>query len=88
MNTLNQMVCNMQELLQRFEFYCQSSSIDLDAQFDALSEKYRVDLMDVNDKYQIKINIIKNAMKGFLIAENQTISDEHLEFVIKFSNLL
>ncbi len=82
------MVCNMGELLQRFEFYCQSAGIDLDAQFDALSEKYRVDLMDVNDKYQIKINIIKNAMKGFLIAENQTISEEHLEFVIKFSNLV
>ena len=78
----------MEELFERFKFYCQSTGLDLDAQFDALSEKYRVDLMDVNDKYQIKINIIKNAMKGFLIAENQTISDDHLEFLIKFSNLV
>jgi hypothetical protein len=78
----------MNELLERFQFYCQSAGIDLDSQFDALSEKYRVDLMDVNDKYHIKINIIKNALKGFLVAENQTISDEHLEFVIKFSNLV
>lgn len=62
--------------------------IDLDAQFDALSEKYRVDLMDVNDKYQIKINIIKNALKGFLVSENQIINDDYLEFVIKFSNLI
>jgi hypothetical protein len=78
----------MQELLERFKFYCQSAGIDLDGQFEALKEHSRVDVMDIQDKYQIKINIIKNAMKGFLIAENQTISDEHLEFLIKFSNLV
>jgi hypothetical protein len=44
--------------------------------------------MDVNDKYQIKINIIKNALKGFLVSENQVINDDYLEFVIKFSNLV
>ena len=78
----------MKDLLERFEYYCQSAGIDLDGQFRALAETYRVDLMDTNDKYQIKINIVKNAMKGFLSAENQTISDEHLEFVIRFSNLV
>lgn len=78
----------MQDLLQRFEFYCQSAGIDLDAQFKALKEEYRVDLMDVNDKFYIKVNIIKNAMKGFLEAEGQTISDSHLEFIIKITNLI
>jgi hypothetical protein len=78
----------MKNLLERFEIYCKMGGIDLDAQFDALSEKYRVDLMDVNDKYQIKINIIKNALKGFLVSENQIINDDYLEFVIKFSNLI
>lgn len=78
----------MSELLERFEFYCQSAGIDLDAQFKALTEEYRVDLMDVNDKFHIKINVIKNAMKGFLEAEEQTISDSHLEFIIKISNLV
>ena len=78
----------MQELLQRFEFYCKSAGIDLDGQFKALKEEYRVDLMDVNDKFYIKVNIIKNAMKGFLEAEGQTISDSHLEFIIKITNLI
>ena len=78
----------MGELLERFEFYCQSAGIDLDGQFKALTEEYRVDLMDVNDKFLIKVNIIKNAMKGFLEAEGQTISDNHLEFIIKISNLV
>jgi hypothetical protein len=78
----------MKDLLERFESYCKIAGIDLDAQFDALTEKYRVDLMDVNDKYQIKINIIKNALKGFLVSENQIINDDYLEFVIKFSNLI
>ena len=78
----------MNELLERFEFYCQSSGIDLDAQFKALNEEYRIDLMDVNDKFYIKTNIIKNAMKGFLEAEEQTISDNHLDFIIKISNVI
>jgi hypothetical protein len=78
----------MNELLERFEFYCQSSGIDLDAQFKALNEEYRIDLMDVNDKFYIKTNIIKNAMKGFLEAEGQTISDNHLDFIIKISNVI
>jgi len=78
----------MNELLENFQFYCQSSGIDLDTQFKTLNEEYRVDLMDVNDKFHIKINIIKNAMKGFLQAEGQTISDSHLEFIIKISNLI
>ena len=77
----------MSELLERFQLYCQSIGIDLDGQFKALTEEYRVDLMDVNDKFHIKINIIKNAMKGFLEAEGQTISDNHLEFIIKISNV-
>ena len=78
----------MNELLERFEFYCQSSGIDLDSQFKALNEEYRIDLMDVNDKFYIKTNIIKNAMKGFLEAEEQTISDNHLDFIIKISNVI
>jgi hypothetical protein len=78
----------MNELLERFEFYCQSSGIDLDSQFKPLNEEYRIDLMDVNDKFYIKTNIIKNAMKGFLEAEEQTISDNHLDFIIKISNVI
>lgn len=78
----------MLELFEKFKFYCESSGIDLDGQFEALKEHNRVDVMDTQDKYQIKINIIKNALKGFLIAENQTINDLHLEFVIKISNLM
>lgn len=64
------------------------SGIDLDAQFDALKENTRIDVMDVNDKHKIKINIVKNALKGFLVSENQIISDDYLEFVIKISNLV
>ena len=55
----------MSELLERFEFYCQSTGIDLDSQFKALAEEYPVDLMDINDKFLIKINIIKNTIKVF-----------------------
>jgi hypothetical protein len=78
----------MKELLERFESYCKMSGIDLDAQFDALKENTRIDVMDVNDKHKIKINIVKNALKGFLVSENQIISDDYLEFVIKISNLV
>jgi hypothetical protein len=78
----------MEELFERFRNFCNISNIDLDGQFEALSEHSRVDVMDVRDKYQIKINILKNSFKLFLEAEGQNISENHLEFVIKFSNLV
>ena len=78
----------MQDLLERFKLYCECSGIDLDNQYKALQEEYRVDVMDVNDKFLIKINMIKNALKGFLESENQKIDDNYLEFIIKLSNLV
>jgi hypothetical protein len=78
----------MEELFERFRNFCNMSNIDLDGQFEALKEHSRVDVMDIQDKYQIKINILKNSFKLFLEAEGQTISEKHLEFVIKFSNLV
>jgi hypothetical protein len=78
----------MSELLDKFEFYCNSLGINLDEQLNLLKEDYPVDLMDVNHKLDIKINVIKNAMKGFLEAEGQSISDNYLFFIIKFSNLI
>lgn len=77
----------MLSLLEKFENFCKMSSIDLDEQLKTLKENQRVDYFDVNEKYEAKIQILKNALKQFLAAENQTISDEHLEFIIKLSNL-
>jgi len=77
----------MLNLLDRFESFCKMSSIDLDGQLKSLKENQRVDYHDVNDKHEAKIQILKNALKEFLIAENQTIADEYLEFIIKTSNL-
>jgi 4-alpha-glucanotransferase len=74
------------ELLDRLEHFCKASGIDLDAILKTLNEEQRIDNIDVNDKYNAKMQILKNVFKQFLQAEGQNISDDHLEFVIKISN--
>jgi hypothetical protein len=76
----------MIELLNRLEHFCNASGIDLDAVLKTFDEPQRVDNIDVIDKHNAKMQILKNVLKNFLAAENQNISDEHLEFVIKISN--
>lgn len=76
----------MLELLNRLESFCKMNNIDLDAILKTLNEPQRVDNMDINDKHDAKMQILKNVLKNFLAAEGQNITDEHLEFVIKISN--
>jgi hypothetical protein len=78
----------MLELLNRFEYFCKSSSIDLDAVLKTFDEPQRVDNIDVIDKHNAKMQILRNVFKQFLLAEEQKISDGHLEFIIKISNLI
>jgi len=78
----------MLELLDRFENFCKISGIDFDKVLNTLNEPQRVDNIDVIDKNKAKTQILKNIFKQFLNAEEQKISDEHLEFVIKISNLI
>jgi len=78
----------MKELLDRFEIFCKNNGIDLDNVLKTLNESQRIDNMDVIDKYNSKTQILKNVFKQFLQAEGQNISDEHLEFIIKVSNLI
>ena len=78
----------MLELLDKFENFCKISGIDLDSVLRTLNEPQRVDNIDVIDKNKSKTQILKNVFKQFLQAEGQNISDEHLEFVIKISNLI
>lgn len=78
----------MIEILNRLEHFCNASGIDLDNVFKSINEPQRIDNMDVNDKYNAKIQILKNVLKQFFQAEGQNISDEHLEFVIKISNVI
>jgi 4-alpha-glucanotransferase len=78
----------MKELLERFESYCKMSGIELDAILKTFDEPQQVDNMDVNDKQNAKMQILKNVFKNFLQAEGQNISDEHLEFIMKVSNLI
>jgi hypothetical protein len=76
----------MLELLNRLENFCKMNNIDLDGILKTFDEPQRVDNIDVIDKHNAKMQILKNVLKNFLAAENQNISDEHLEFVIKISN--
>lgn len=78
----------MLELLDKFENFCKISGIDLDSVLRTLNEPQRVDNIDVVDKIKSKTQILKNVFKQFLQAEGQNISDEHLEFIIKVSNLI
>ena len=78
----------MKELLDKFENFCKTNGIDLDGVLKTLNEPQRVDNMDINQKYQTKLHLLKNVFKQFLQAEGQNISDEHLEFIIKVSNLI
>jgi hypothetical protein len=78
----------MLELLDRFENFCKISGIDFDKVLNTLNEPQRVDNIDVIDKNKSKTQILKNVFKQFLQAEEQKISDEHLEFIIKISNLI
>ena len=78
----------MIELLNKFEYFCNASGIDLDAILKTFYESQRVDNIDVVDKHNAKMQILKNVFKQFLLAEEQKISDEHLEFIIKISNLI
>jgi hypothetical protein len=78
----------MLELLNRFEYFCKSSGIDLDAVLKTFDEPQRVDNIDIMDKHNAKMQILRNVFKQFLQAEEQKISDEHLEFIIKISNLI
>jgi hypothetical protein len=78
----------MLELLDRFENFCKISGIDFDKVLNTLNEPQRVDNIDVIDKNNSKMQILKNVFKQFLQAEEQKISDEHLEFIIKISNLI
>ena len=78
----------MLELLNRLENFCKLSGIDLDNVLRTLHEPQRVDNIDVIDKNKSKIHILKNVFKQFLQAEEQNISDEHLEFIIKISNYI
>ena len=78
----------MIEILNRLEHFCNSSGIDLDNVLKTFNETQRLDNMDVNDKNNAKIQILKNVLKQFIQAEEQIISDEHLEFVIKISNYI
>ena len=78
----------MLELLDKFENFCRISGIDLDSVLRTLNEPQRVDNIDVVDKCKSKTQILKNVFKQFLQAEGQNISDEHLEFIIKVSNLI
>lgn len=64
------------------------SGIELDAILKTFDEPQQVDNMDVNDKQNAKMQILKNVFKNFLQAEGQNISDEHLEFIMKVSNLI
>jgi hypothetical protein len=76
----------MIELLNRLEHFCNASGIELDAILKTFDEPQQVDNMDVKDKHNAKMQILKNVFKQFLQAEGQNISDEHLEFIIKVSN--
>jgi hypothetical protein len=76
----------MIELVNRLEHFCNASGIDLDSVLKTFDEPQRVDNMDVIEKYNAKMQILKNVLKQFLQAEGQNISEEHLEFVIKISN--
>jgi hypothetical protein len=78
----------MKDLLDRLENFCKMNNIDLDKVLKTFDEPQRVDNMDVNDKHNSKMQILKNVFKQFLQAEGQNISDEHLEFVIKISNFI
>ncbi len=78
----------MLEQLEKFENFCKANNIDLDGIFKTLQESQRVDNIDVNEKYNTKIIIIKNTLREYLKSEGQIISEELLEFVIRLSNLL
>lgn len=76
----------MIEILNRLEHFCNASGIDLDSVLKTFNEPQQVDNMDVNDKHNAKMQILKNVFKQFLQAEGQNISDDHLEFIMKVSN--
>lgn len=78
----------MIEILNRLEHFCNASGIDLDSVLKTFNETQRVDNIDINDKNNAKTQILKNVFKQFLQAEGQSISDEHLEFIIKISNYI
>jgi hypothetical protein len=78
----------MIELLNRLEHFCNASGIDLDNVLKTFDEPQLVDSMDIIEKHNAKMQILKNIFKQFLQAEGQNISDEHLEFVIKISNYI
>ena len=77
----------MIEILNRLENFCNASGIDIDNVLKTFDEPQRVDNMDVNDKCNAKMQILKNVLKQFLQAEGQNISEEYLEFIIKVSNI-
>jgi hypothetical protein len=78
----------MIELLNRLEHFCNASGIDLDNVLKTFDEPQQVDNMDVKDKHDAKMQILKNVFKQFLQAEGQNISDEHLEFIMKICNYI
>lgn len=78
----------MLELLDRFENFCKMNNIDLDGVLKTFDEQQRVDNMDVIEKHNAKMQILKNVFKQFLQAEGQNISDEHLEFIMKVCNYI
>jgi hypothetical protein len=78
----------MLELLDRFENFCKMNNIDLDGVLKTFDETQQVDNMDVIEKHNAKMQILKNVFKQFLQAEGQNISDEHLEFIMKVCNYI
>jgi|LakMenEpi03Aug12_release.lakeMendotaPanAssembly.Ray.scaffolds.fasta_scaffold664614_2 hypothetical protein len=73
-------------LLDRLENFCKMNNIDLDGVLKTFDEPQQIDNIDVKEKHNAKMQILKNVFKHFLQAEGQNISDEHLEFIIKVSN--
>ena len=78
----------MLELLDRFENFCKMNNIDLDGVLKTFDESQQVDNMDVIEKHNAKMQILKNVFKQFLQTEGQNISDEHLEFIMKVCNYI
>jgi hypothetical protein len=76
----------MNELLDRLENFCKENNIDLDGVLNTLNEPQRIDTMDVVDKHETKMKILRNVLSEFFKKEGQEISDEHLEFAIRISN--
>ena len=78
----------MLELLDRFENFCKMNNIDLDGVLKTFDEPQQIDNMDIIEKHNAKMQILKNVFKQFLQAEGQNISDEHLEFIMKVCNYI